>query len=189
MLSVLVHSGSVDLKYKHFPSLIIILCFKTLSCAFCFIALSLINGSKVFPVDGEVVLSCCDAEQKKKTEPFDLEEVVQEMPREQRHALWGKLASLLQDVLQDLPPEQWDRGGEEGMDVEAAGNPVSLSNDACMFRFYSSNIPLHIFLPEKCRSYCGWSDTRGSSFFKGPARWRCLQCPPPGCSQASWLVS
>lgn len=80
-------------------------------------------------------LSSCDAEQKNKTEPFDVEEVVQEMPREQRHTLWGKLASLLQDVLQDLPPEQWDRGGEEGMDVGAAGDPVSLSNDAYKFRF------------------------------------------------------
>lgn len=144
MQSVLVHSGSVDLKYKNFPSLIIILCFKTLSCVFCFIALQLIRGTKVFPIDGEVVLSCCDAEQKNKTEPFDLEEVVQEMPREQRHVLWGKLASLLQDVLQDLPPEQWDRGGEEGMNVDAAGKPVGLSNDACMFRFYSINILLHM---------------------------------------------
>ena len=59
-----------------------------------------------------------------------MEEALQEMPREQRHALWGQIASLLQDVLQDLPPEQWDRGGEEGMDVEAAGDPVRLSNDA-----------------------------------------------------------
>lgn len=62
-----------------------------------------------------------------------MEEVVQEMPREQRHALWGKLASFLQDVLQDLPPEQWDRGGEEGMHVEAAGDPVSLPENAYMF--------------------------------------------------------
>lgn len=79
---------------------------------------------RLFPID--VVLSC-DAEQKNKTEPFDVEEVVQEMPREQRLALWGKLASLLQDVLQDLPPEEWGRGGEEGMDVEAAGDPVRSS--------------------------------------------------------------
>ncbi|XP_056869184.1 condensin-2 complex subunit G2 isoform X1 [Takifugu flavidus] len=60
---------------------------------------------------------------KDKTEPFDVEEVVQEMPRNQRHTLWENLASLLQDVLQDLPPEQWDRGGPEGMEVQSAMDP------------------------------------------------------------------
>lgn len=88
---------------------------------------------RCFPLT--VKLFCPVAEQKNKTEPFDVEEVVQEMPREQRHALWGKLASLLQDVLQDLPPEQWDRGGEEGTNVEASGEPVSSSNVAYVFRF------------------------------------------------------
>ncbi|XP_030254923.1 condensin-2 complex subunit G2 isoform X1 [Sparus aurata] len=60
---------------------------------------------------------------KDKTEPFDVEEVVQEMPRAQRQTLWGKLASLLQDVLQELPPERWDRGREEGMEEESALDP------------------------------------------------------------------
>uniref|UniRef100_A0A665X4M4 Non-SMC condensin II complex, subunit G2 n=1 Tax=Echeneis naucrates TaxID=173247 RepID=A0A665X4M4_ECHNA len=60
---------------------------------------------------------------KDKTEPFDVEEVVQEMPRDQREALWGRLASLLQDVLQDLPPECWEEGREEGMEVELAKDP------------------------------------------------------------------
>ncbi|XP_068160430.1 condensin-2 complex subunit G2 [Antennarius striatus] len=45
---------------------------------------------------------------KDKTDPFDVEEVVQEMPRDQRQTLWRKLASLLQDVLQELPPERWE---------------------------------------------------------------------------------
>ena len=74
----------------------------------------------------------CGAEQKDKTEPFDVEEVVQEMPRDQRQTLWGKLASLLQDVLQELPPERWEEekkgreeGREEGMEVESAADPVS----------------------------------------------------------------
>uniref|UniRef100_A0A3Q3VVG4 Non-SMC condensin II complex, subunit G2 n=1 Tax=Mola mola TaxID=94237 RepID=A0A3Q3VVG4_MOLML len=58
-----------------------------------------------------------------KTEPLDVEEVVHEMPREQRQSLWGKLASLLQDVLQELPPEHWD----EGMEVESAVDPVSFT--------------------------------------------------------------
>lgn len=56
-----------------------------------------------------------------------MEEVVQEMPRAQRQTLWGKLASLLQDVLQELPLERWDRGREEGMEEESALDPVSLS--------------------------------------------------------------
>uniref|UniRef100_A0A8C9YYH8 Non-SMC condensin II complex, subunit G2 n=1 Tax=Sander lucioperca TaxID=283035 RepID=A0A8C9YYH8_SANLU len=55
--------------------------------------------------------------------PFDVEEVVQEMPRDQRQTLWGKLASLLQDVLQELPPERWVQGRDEGMEVELAADP------------------------------------------------------------------
>ncbi|XP_034717878.1 condensin-2 complex subunit G2 isoform X2 [Etheostoma cragini] len=60
---------------------------------------------------------------KNKTEPFDVEEVVQEMPRDQRQTLWGKLASLLQDVLQEVPPERWVQGRDEGMEVESAADP------------------------------------------------------------------
>ncbi|XP_037613315.1 condensin-2 complex subunit G2 isoform X2 [Sebastes umbrosus] len=60
---------------------------------------------------------------KDKAEPFDVEEVVQEMPRDQRQTLWGKLSSLLQDVLQELPPERWEEGNEEGMEVESAADP------------------------------------------------------------------
>lgn len=67
----------------------------------------------------ESLLLLC-AEQKERTEPFDVEEVVQEMPREQRLALWARLAALLQEG----PPEQWARGGEERTDVGAAGDPV-----------------------------------------------------------------
>uniref|UniRef100_UPI0037E89E00 condensin-2 complex subunit G2 n=1 Tax=Semicossyphus pulcher TaxID=241346 RepID=UPI0037E89E00 len=60
---------------------------------------------------------------KDKAEPFDVEEVVQEMPRDQRQTLWGKLASLLQDVLQELPPERWEERREEAMEVESAADP------------------------------------------------------------------
>ena len=67
--------------------------------------------------------SFCIGEQKDKTEPFDVEEVVQEMAREQRQSLWERLASLLQDVLQELPPEHWD----EGMEVESPVDPVSFT--------------------------------------------------------------
>ncbi|CAJ1082067.1 condensin-2 complex subunit G2 isoform X1 [Xyrichtys novacula] len=58
-----------------------------------------------------------------KTEPFDVEEVMQEMPQNQRQTLWEKLASLLEDVLQRLPPEQWEKPREEGMEVESATDP------------------------------------------------------------------
>uniref|UniRef100_A0A8C3AZ80 Non-SMC condensin II complex, subunit G2 n=1 Tax=Cyclopterus lumpus TaxID=8103 RepID=A0A8C3AZ80_CYCLU len=63
---------------------------------------------------------------KDKAEPFDVEEVVQEMPRNQRLTLWGKLGSLLQDVLQELPPERWAQGGEEGMEVESATHVMAV---------------------------------------------------------------
>lgn len=65
-------------------------------------------------------------EQKDKAEPFDVAEVVQEMSREQVQTLWGKLAALLEDILQELPPERWEDGGEEGMDMKTAADPVSL---------------------------------------------------------------
>lgn len=68
----------------------------------------------------------CIVEQRDKADPFDVEEVVQEMPRDQREALWGRLALLLQDVLQQLPPERWEEAREEGMEVESAADPVSL---------------------------------------------------------------
>lgn len=70
-------------------------------------------------------LSSLFAEQKDKAEPFDVQEVVEEMPVGQRSTLWGKLGSLLQDVLQELPPERWVEDGEDGMEVESAADPVS----------------------------------------------------------------
>ncbi|XP_074549020.1 condensin-2 complex subunit G2 isoform X2 [Halichoeres trimaculatus] len=60
---------------------------------------------------------------KDKTEPFDVKEVMQEMPRDQRQTLWGKLSFLLQDVLQELPPERWVEPREEGMEIESAADP------------------------------------------------------------------
>ncbi|XP_043960274.1 condensin-2 complex subunit G2 isoform X1 [Gambusia affinis] len=57
---------------------------------------------------------------KDKTEPFDIEEVVQEMPREQREALWSQLDSLLQEILMDLPPDRWE---EDAMQQESAPDP------------------------------------------------------------------
>lgn len=76
-------------------------------------------------------VSVCGDEQKDKTEPFDVEEVVQEMPREQRQTLWRKLTSLLQAVLQEFPAERWEESKEDGMEVESAGDPVSGALSIC----------------------------------------------------------
>uniref|UniRef100_A0A3B3ZEW2 Uncharacterized protein n=1 Tax=Periophthalmus magnuspinnatus TaxID=409849 RepID=A0A3B3ZEW2_9GOBI len=67
-----------------------------------------------------------------KTEPFDVEEVVQEMPRDQRDILWARMSLLLQEVLSKLPPQRWDEKKSEGpgnMDVES-------SLDSVGFYFY-----------------------------------------------------
>ncbi|XP_077365081.1 condensin-2 complex subunit G2 isoform X2 [Festucalex cinctus] len=53
---------------------------------------------------------------KERTDPFDIEEVMEEMSRDQREALWGKLASLLRDFLLEVPPERW----EEDMETDSA---------------------------------------------------------------------
>ncbi|XP_034024077.1 condensin-2 complex subunit G2 [Thalassophryne amazonica] len=60
---------------------------------------------------------------KDKAEPFDVEEVVQEMPRNQREALWGQMDKLLQVVLQELPPEWWEKGEENTMEVTSSADP------------------------------------------------------------------
>lgn len=55
-----------------------------------------------------------------------MEEVLQEMNRDQRQTLWGKLSSLLQDVLQEERREEGsEERREEAMEVEAAADPVS----------------------------------------------------------------
>lgn len=64
-------------------------------------------------VQSKLRLSVYKSEQKDKAEPFDVEEVLQEMPREQREALWRRLASLLQDVLLEFPTERWEGTQEE----------------------------------------------------------------------------
>ncbi|KAM9333341.1 condensin-2 complex subunit G2 isoform 1-T2 [Pholidichthys leucotaenia] len=61
---------------------------------------------------------------KDKTEPFDVEEVVQEMSRDQRRALWERLVSLLQGAMQESPSGLWMLKGEE-----SAGDPQKQSLD------------------------------------------------------------
>uniref|UniRef100_A0A8C7HBR3 Non-SMC condensin II complex, subunit G2 n=1 Tax=Oncorhynchus kisutch TaxID=8019 RepID=A0A8C7HBR3_ONCKI len=46
-------------------------------------------------------------------EPFDLDEVLQELPKGQREALWARLVTLLCDQLAAFAPEYWDAGLEE----------------------------------------------------------------------------
>lgn len=58
-----------------------------------------------------------------KTEPFDVEEVVQEMARDQRESLWGRLVLLLQDALSKLPTERSEEKKEEDMEVDSATDP------------------------------------------------------------------
>lgn len=72
--------------------------------------------------------------QKDKYEPFDVEEVLQEMSKNQIETLWGKLAVLLEHILHELPPERWQGGGEDNMDMETAVDPVSR---LMMFYFFS----------------------------------------------------
>lgn len=77
-------------------------------------------------VQSKLCLSVYKSEQKDKAEPFDVEEVLQEMPREQRGALWRRLTSLLQDVLLEFPTERWEgRREEEGMQEEPTADSVS----------------------------------------------------------------
>lgn len=51
--------------------------------------------------------------QKDRAEPFDLDEVLQELPKGQREALWARLVTLLCDQLAAFAPEHWDAGLEE----------------------------------------------------------------------------
>ncbi|PIO39697.1 hypothetical protein AB205_0160620, partial [Aquarana catesbeiana] len=57
------------------------------------------------------------------TDPFDLEEVLQELPRKQKEELWQKLKTLLLDTLVANPVESWhkiDDGSDDDMEVEGA---------------------------------------------------------------------
>ncbi|XP_006634573.2 condensin-2 complex subunit G2 [Lepisosteus oculatus] len=59
---------------------------------------------------------------KDSSDPFDLPELIQELPTKQKELLWGKLQALLTESLLDFPVEQWNQGldddsGDE-MEVE-----------------------------------------------------------------------
>nr|XP_060638556.1 condensin-2 complex subunit G2 [Anolis sagrei ordinatus] len=50
------------------------------------------------------------------SDPFDLNERLQEMSRKQKEALWEKLKQMLAQVLVEDPVEAWQRGSEDGED-------------------------------------------------------------------------
>ncbi|XP_012670672.2 condensin-2 complex subunit G2 [Clupea harengus] len=56
------------------------------------------------------------------SEPFDLRELLQELQKAQRQALWKKLAKLLQDAVVACPAERWNatdvEQDEQGMELE-----------------------------------------------------------------------
>ncbi|XP_069770833.1 condensin-2 complex subunit G2 isoform X3 [Narcine bancroftii] len=60
---------------------------------------------------------------KNKSDPFDLNELLQEFPRKQKVLLWKQLKTLLTDVLLDNPVENWqkyDEDSDDEMEVEGA---------------------------------------------------------------------
>ncbi|XP_041039059.1 condensin-2 complex subunit G2 [Carcharodon carcharias] len=59
---------------------------------------------------------------KNNSDPFDLNEVLQEFPRKQREALWEQLKRLLTNILLDNPVENWreDEDSEDEMELEGA---------------------------------------------------------------------
>ncbi|KAL4635297.1 condensin-2 complex subunit G2 [Arapaima gigas] len=60
-----------------------------------------------------------------RTHPFELEEVLQEMSRDQRESLWAQLTSFLADTLVAYPIERWHGGlsNDSGDEMEVEGSP------------------------------------------------------------------
>ncbi|XP_038654294.1 condensin-2 complex subunit G2 isoform X1 [Scyliorhinus canicula] len=59
---------------------------------------------------------------KNNSDPFDLNEVLQEFPRKQRKALWERLKRLLANIILDNPVENWQEheDSDDEMEVEGA---------------------------------------------------------------------
>ncbi|XP_073533783.1 condensin-2 complex subunit G2 [Phyllobates terribilis] len=58
-------------------------------------------------------------------DPFDLEEILQELPRKQKEELWQKLKTLLTDTLGANPVESWNRlidESDDDMEVEESSD-------------------------------------------------------------------
>ncbi|XP_069815000.1 condensin-2 complex subunit G2 [Dendropsophus ebraccatus] len=59
------------------------------------------------------------------SDPFDLDELMQELPRKQKEELWQKLKTLLADTLVASPVESWNRledDSDDDMEVEGASD-------------------------------------------------------------------
>ncbi|XP_028826068.1 condensin-2 complex subunit G2 [Denticeps clupeoides] len=61
---------------------------------------------------------------KDRSEPFELQEVLQELEVASRKGLWARLCKLLQDTVAACPPESWNAGPQEkaveGMEVDGS---------------------------------------------------------------------
>lgn len=54
-----------------------------------------------------------DHSQKNTFDPFDLNELLQELPRKQKEVLWERLMQLLTETLMENPVETWQRVEDE----------------------------------------------------------------------------
>uniref|UniRef100_A0AAY4CKQ6 Condensin-2 complex subunit G2 n=1 Tax=Denticeps clupeoides TaxID=299321 RepID=A0AAY4CKQ6_9TELE len=63
---------------------------------------------------------------KDRSEPFELQEVLQELEVASRKGLWARLCKLLQDTVAACPPESWNAGPQEkaveGMEVDGSSD-------------------------------------------------------------------
>lgn len=68
--------------------------------------------------------------QKNTFDHFDLNELLQELPRKQKEVLWQRLTQLLRESLMENPVETWHRTGDDkcdgDMEVEIVPEMVRL---------------------------------------------------------------
>lgn len=68
--------------------------------------------------------------QKNTFDHFDLDELLQELPRKQKEVLWQRLTQLLTESLMENPVETWDRLGDDknddDMEVETVPEMVRI---------------------------------------------------------------
>lgn len=82
--------------------------------------------------------------QKDASDPFDLEEILQELPRKQKEELWKKLKALLMDTLAANPVESWhkiDDDSDDDMEVEGAAEVVR-----AIVGYYSSTKSPYLYI-------------------------------------------
>lgn len=71
-----------------------------------------------------------DYSQKNTFDPFDLNELLQELPRKQKEVLWERLTQLLTETLMENPVETWqkieDEKSNDDMEVEIVPEMVKI---------------------------------------------------------------